>query len=384
MAAWCGGCRFETCAGYCPQGLGRAGEGVARQSGGWECLKFDVTVRCISGQWRSLSLALSLSLTHKLLFTHTLTHFPIIHPPTHSISNSLTLFLSLSLSLLLSLVFALAFSHRLSFSGFLSVFLFLQYTYTRAHAVIRSLSSTHSQTHARTKSLCPFFLHTHTHFSIFLSLSLSLSLFLSYNTHTLIHTHIRTHTPSHLWTRSSTHSLLSRVRAALSSARVRARALFSLFLSPFLPFLIVSFPILSLLFSSSPLGGLLPRRLCLTRSLPDFSTPGNYDSIWNSQTLTASAFFHSLARGIFSQMERWRRRIQGKTSWWERIGISLYPRQNFLTYYRTRLTVVAYYKLATLRFVAYYKRFSLITGSCLSCIYMYIYIFICVYIYIYT
>jgi len=107
-------------------------------------------------------------------------------------------------------------------------------------------------------------------------------------------------------------------------------------------------------------------------------------SIWNSQTLTAGAFFHSLARGIFSQMERWRRRIQGEINWWERIGISLYPRHNFLKYYRTRLTVVAYYKLATLRFVAYYKRFSLVTGSRLLCIYMYIYIFICVYIYIYT
>jgi len=53
---------------------------------------------------------------------------------------------------------------------------------------------------------------------------------------------------------------------------------------------------------------------------------------------------------------------------------------NFLTCYRTQLTVVAYYKLATLRYVAYYKRFSLITGSRLLYIYMYIYIFICVYI----
>ena len=162
----------------------------------------------------------------------------------------------------------IAISLRLSFSSFLSVFLFLHYTYTRAHAVTRSLSSTHSQTHARTKSLCPFSLHTHTHFFIFLSLSLSFSLALSY-THTLIHTNNRTHTLSHLWTRSSTHSLLSRVRAKLSSARVRARAHFSLFLSPFLPFLFVSFPILSFLFSS-PLGGLLPRRLCLNRSLSLF------------------------------------------------------------------------------------------------------------------
>ena len=83
-------------------------------------------------------------------------------------------------------------------------FLFVHYTHTRAHAVTRSLSSTHSKTCIRTKSLCLFFLHTHTHFSLFLSLSLSLSL--SY-THTLIHTHIRTDTLSHLFTRSSTHSL---------------------------------------------------------------------------------------------------------------------------------------------------------------------------------
>jgi len=44
MAARCGGCRFETRAGYCPRGLGRAGEGVARRSGGWECVRFHVTV----------------------------------------------------------------------------------------------------------------------------------------------------------------------------------------------------------------------------------------------------------------------------------------------------------------------------------------------------
>ena len=47
MAARCGGCRFETRAGYCPRRLGRAGEGVARRSGGWECRRFHVSVRCI-------------------------------------------------------------------------------------------------------------------------------------------------------------------------------------------------------------------------------------------------------------------------------------------------------------------------------------------------
>ena len=61
-------------AGYCPRGLGRAGEGVARRSWGWECLRFHVTVQCISGRWRSMSLALSHSLSLKLLFTHALTH----------------------------------------------------------------------------------------------------------------------------------------------------------------------------------------------------------------------------------------------------------------------------------------------------------------------
>jgi len=103
----------------------------------------------------------------------------------------------------------------------------------------------------------------------------------------------------------------------------------------------------------------------------------------SSPNLTANAFFHSLARGIFSQMEHWWWRIEGEINWWERIGISLYPRQNFLTYYSTRMTVVAYYKLAMLQFVAYYKHFSLITGSRLLYIYMYIYIFICIYMYTY-
>jgi len=100
---------------------------------------------------------------------------------------------------------------------------------------------------------------------ISLSSCLFLSLSLSY-TRTLIHTHICTHTLSHLFTRSTTHSLLSRVRAALSSAR----ALSSLFLSPLLPFAFFSFAILSLLLSSSPLARLLPRRFSLTRSLPLF------------------------------------------------------------------------------------------------------------------
>jgi len=68
--------------------------------------------------------------------------------------------------------------------------------------------------------------------------------------------------------------------------------------------------------------------------------------IWNSPALNASAFFHSLARGIFSQTERRRRTIEGETNWWERIRISLYPRQNFLTFYRMRLTVDAYYQKA--------------------------------------
>jgi len=42
-----------------------------------------------------------------------------------------------------------------------------------------------------------------------------------------------------------------------------------------------------------------------------------------------------------------------------------------------------YYKLATLRFVAYYKRFSLISVSRLLYIYMYKLIFIYAYMYIY-
>jgi len=233
------------------------------------------------------------SLSLKRLFTHALTHLPIIHPPIHSISHLLTLFLSLFLSGVyvracarVPLPFFLSLSPLHSLSGFLSVSFFLFYTHTRAHAVTCSRSSTHSGTHTRTKSLSPSFSLTHTHFSFFLSLtflslplslflfflsfSLSLSLSLSY-THTLIHTHIHTHTLSHLFTRLSTHSLLSHVRAALSSARVRARALFSLFLSPFLPFLFFSFVIWSLLLSSSPLARLFFCRLSLTRSLPLFS-----------------------------------------------------------------------------------------------------------------
>jgi len=229
-------------------------------------LRNTVTVRSISGQWRSLSLALSLSLSRTSFCS------PMHSPTFQSFTHPLILFLTLLLYFILSLSlsFFLSFSPLHSLSGFLSVLLCLHYTHTRAHAVTHthSLSSTHSQKHARSNPYAIFLAHSHTF--LYLSLSFLLSLSLSY-THAMIHTHIRTHTLSHLWTRSSTHSLLSRMRAALSSACVRARALFSLFLSPFLPFLFFSFPILSVLFSSSPLSGLLPRRLCPTRSLPLFS-----------------------------------------------------------------------------------------------------------------
>jgi len=239
----------------------------------------------------SRTVARSLSLTHTQAFVYPRTaHLPIIRPPIHSISHLLTLFLSLFLSGMyvracarVPLSIFLSISSLHSLSGFLSVSFFLFYTHTRAHAVTCSLSSTHTQTHTRTKSLSPSFSLTHTHFSLFLSLtflSLAHSLFLFFLSFfhslslslslTLIHTHFRAHILSHLFTRSSTHSLLSRVRAALSSVRVRARAICFLFLSPFLPFLFFSFVILSLWLSSSPLAGLLFRRLSLTRLLPLF------------------------------------------------------------------------------------------------------------------
>ena len=210
------------------------------------------------------------------------THSPTYQSFTHPFILFLTFLLYFSLFLSgvyvracarVPLSFFLSLSPLHSLSGFLSISLFLFYTHTRAHAVTRSLSSTHSQTHTRTKSLSLSFSLTHTHFfslplsfSLFLSLSLSLS---------LLHTYSDTHTHSHSHTFSPFHRLihsflLSRVRAALPLARVRARALFSLVLSPFLSFLFLSFQILSLLLSSSPLARLLPRRLSLTRSLPLF------------------------------------------------------------------------------------------------------------------
>jgi len=233
----------------------------------------------------ALSLALSLSLSLKLLFTYALTHLPIIHPPTHSILHSLTLFLSLSLSgvyvrafVRVPLSFVLSLSPLHSLSGCLSVSLFLFYTRLRTRS--HTLSLIHSLTNAHThRIIIPIFLaHSHTFLSLslFLSPSLSLPLSLSY-TRTLIYTHIRTHTLSHLFTRSSTHSLLSHVRAALSSARVRARALCSLFLSPFLPFFFFSLAILSL--SSLPplsLACFLAIFLSLVRFL-SFPNPGSHD-----------------------------------------------------------------------------------------------------------
>ena len=155
----------------------------------------------------------------------------------------------------------------LSQDFYLSLSFFITHTlaHTQSHALCHPV--THKRTHAL--NLYPHLSCTLTHISLSFSFSLSLSLFLL-QTYTDTHTHIHTHTLFHLFTRSSTHSLFSRVRNALSSARVRASALFSLFLAPFLPFLFVSFPILSLLFSSPSLARLLPCRLSLTRSLPHF------------------------------------------------------------------------------------------------------------------
>jgi len=120
-------------------------------------------------------------------------------------------------------------------------------------------------------------------------------------------------------------------RCVVFSARTRARSLLSVSL-PLPPFLarflsdcisfVLFLPSRSLASSPSLLHSFASSLFWLLVTM---------NSIWNSLTLTASAFFHSLARGIFSQMERWRRRIEGETNWWERIGISLYPRQNILT-----------------------------------------------------
>jgi len=254
---------------------------------------------------------------------------------THPLILSLTLLLyfshSLSLwcvracvrafpSFLLSLTFALAFSLRLSIR--LSCSSIHTHSRTRSHtlSLIQSLTNAHTY-----QIFIPIFLaHSHT----FLSLSLSLFLSLS-----LTHIHWYTHTHSHSHTLSLIHSLIhlfivvACARCVVYSVRTRARSLLSVSLS--LPPFLVRFLSDSISFVLSP-----PSRSLA--SLPSFSHSSASSlvqllvtmiSIWNSPTLTASAFFHSLARGIFSQMERWRRRIEVETNWWERIGISLYPRQ---------------------------------------------------------
>jgi len=231
-------------------------------------------------QRHTLSFSHTVPLSHTRFCSPTLspTYQSFTHPPILILTLLCDLSLSLSLwcvracvracpSLLLSLAFAFAFSLRLSLS--LSLSLLHTHSHTRSHAL--SLF-THSHTHTQTRSLSPSFSHTHSHF--FLSLSLSLSL--SY-THAQTPTHIRTHTFSHLFTCPPTHSLLSRVRTALFSARVRAHDLSSLFLSPFLPFSFFSFLSISLRLSSSPLFTcLLAVFLSLVRFL-SFSTPGSHD-----------------------------------------------------------------------------------------------------------
>jgi len=235
MATQRGGCPWETYAEYCPWGLGCAGEGVARRNrvgSVWDLMSlFDV-----------YQVNDTLCLWHCLSLSHTSVCSTMYSPNFQSFTHPLILFLTLLLyfSLSLSLVcmcvgvrvrvplsFFLSLSPLHSLSGLLSVFLFLHYTCTRAHAVTRSLWATHSQTHTRTKIFMPIFLaHSHTCLSLSLSFTLSLSL-------SLLHTYTDTHTHSHSHTLSLMNSLihsflLSRVSAVLSSARVRARALFSL------------------------------------------------------------------------------------------------------------------------------------------------------------
>ena len=206
-------------------------------------------------------MAHALCLSHCPCISHTRfcspTHSPTYQLFTHSLIPFLTLLLHLSLSL--SLVCTreracvslspsfLSLSLLHSLSVFLSVSLFLMHSLTRAH---------------RDQIFISIFLaHSHT----FLSLSSSLSF--SY-IQKWTRTHICTLTLFYLFTRPPTHSLLSCLCAALSSARVRTRALSSLYLPPFLPFLFFAFLNLSLFLSSSPLARLLARRLSLTRSLP--------------------------------------------------------------------------------------------------------------------
>jgi len=134
----------------------------------------------------TLSVSRTVSLSLSQAFVHPRTHPITNNSPTDSFYSSLSYFISLSLSgvyvrafVRVPLSFFLSLSPLHSLSGFVSVSLYLFYTHTRAHAVTRSLLSTHSQTHTRTKSSSPSFSLTHTHFSLFLSISLSFSLSLS-------------------------------------------------------------------------------------------------------------------------------------------------------------------------------------------------------------
>jgi len=204
----------------------------------------------------------------------------------------------------------------------------------------------------------PFSWHTHTHFSIFLSLSFSLSLSLTH-----MQWYTRTFAPTHSLTYELAHPLIHccRVCALRCLQRAYARAPSSLCFSP-PSSLSCSFPFRFCLFCSLPplsVACFLAVFVPLVRFL-SFPTPGNHDfNLKQSNSyceciLSLSCPWQFLSDGTVEEKNR------GRDNGWERIGISLYPRQNFLTYYRTRLTVVAYYKLATLRFVAYYKRFRLL------------------------
>jgi len=196
-------------------------------------------------------------------------HSPTFQSFTHPLILFLTLILYFSLSLSLvctcvraSVSFSLSFSRFcpciLSQAFYLSLSFFI--THTLAHTQSHALSHpvTHKRTHA--SNLYPHLSCTLTQISLSFSLSLSLSLSPTHihrYTHTLALTHSLTDS------RSSNQSLLSCVRAALSSARVRTRAVFSLFLSPFsLP---TSFLFRFYLFCSRPPSRSLASSPCIPR-----------------------------------------------------------------------------------------------------------------------
>jgi len=214
--------------------------------------------------------------------------------------------------------------------------------------------------------------------------------------HTYAHTHIYTHAyKMYIWTHASTSETTARQRLhGQPNLTPRSSALLPVRITTVRrpDHIRLSGGSQSTQSTPAPSLAMAPRNevifLPFWRGLSNYD---NYDSIWNSQLwfnlkqsnshceyiLSLSCPWHFFSDGTVEEKNTGRDKLMRK----DRDLLASAAKFPYILSYATDGSRL--FQIATLRFVAYYKRFSLITGSCLSCIYICIYIYIHMRIYIY-